>query len=160
MAVRNMTPQDLDTVSALCIESFTTSVAGSLSDRGIATFQQLASSASLAGRMHADNLMLVFEAAGTLRGVIEFKEGRHVAMLFVDPRHQRQGVGKALLTAALQYARADTVTVRASLSSVPAYLSYGFQCTGGAAESAGLVYQPMALKRAESVQPTAKTAAA
>lgn len=155
MAARQMTSEDLDTVSALCIDSFTQSVADSLSEQGIATFKKLASSESLAGRMKADNLMFIFEEAEKLSGVIELKEGRHVAMLFVDPNHQRRGVGKALLSAALKHARSGTVTVRASLSSVPAYISYGFECAGEVAESAGLVYQPMELDLNKPMPPAA-----
>nr|WP_276469568.1 GNAT family N-acetyltransferase [Neptunomonas concharum] len=53
---------------------------------------------------------------------------------------------KSLITAALKHARTQTVTVKASLSSVPAYKKYGFKCSGDIGESAGLVYQPMEIE--------------
>lgn len=66
-----------------------------------------------------------------------------MAMLFIAPGRQRQGIGARLMSAALEHARAEIVTVRASLSSVPAYQRYGFNLAGQVGEFAGLTYQPM-----------------
>ena len=141
--IREITEQDLATVSAICIDAFTTSVAGSLSAEGITTFTNIAASTAFQRRMAEDNLLLVAEYDGKVAGVVELKQGRHVAMLFVAPTRQKHGIGKQLLAAVLPNARVDTVTVKASLSSVAAYQKYGFECKGDIAESAGLVYQPM-----------------
>jgi GNAT superfamily N-acetyltransferase len=141
-----MEEKDLEAVSAICIASFSKSVAKTLSEDGISTFSKIAASNAFLSRMKEDNLMLVAECDGKIEGVIELKEGRHVAMLFVDPARQKSGVGRKLLSSALRYARVDTVTVRASLSSVPAYKKYAFECKGDIAESAGLVYQAMKIE--------------
>jgi GNAT superfamily N-acetyltransferase len=141
--IREMEQRDLEAVSAICIDSFSQSVAGSLSKAGVATFSSIAASSAFLNRMQQDNVMFVAERDGKINGVIELKEGRHVAMLFVAPECQKQGVGRALLATALRYARVDTVTVKASLSSVVAYEKYDFKCNGGIAETAGLVFQPM-----------------
>jgi len=96
-----------------------------------------------------------------VQGVIELKEGRHVAMLFVDPESQNKGIGSELFSEVMAYARTEIITVSASLNSVSAYLKYGFVCTGEPDEKSGLKYQPMefelnksskkdALKRASS----------
>lgn len=145
MTIRQLTANDLDHVSALCIRAFMASVAPSLSAQGVATFTQIAAADSFAGRMGGDNLMLVYVRDDQLQGVIELKEGRHVAMLFVDPPQQGQGIGRQLLAAALVHARSAEITVSASLSSVLAYERYGFRCCGEIGESAGLVYQPMSI---------------
>lgn len=43
--------------------------------------------------------------------------------------------------------KADTLQCfLASLSSVPAYKKYGFECAGDTGESAGLIYQPMRIE--------------
>jgi len=144
--VRKMEETDLEAVSAICIASFTRSVADSLSEQGIATFTNIAASDAFLERMNGDNMMLVAERNGEVQGVIELKEGRHVAMLFICPDQQRKGIGKILLAAALKHARTETVTVRASLFSVPAYNKYGFKCSGDIGEFAGLVYQPMEIE--------------
>ena len=47
------------------------------------------------------------------------------------------------MSAALELARGESVTVHASLSSITAYESYGFTLAGGVGALAGLVYQPM-----------------
>ena len=146
MKIRKLEEKDLEAASAVCMNSFSNSVAGTLSAEGISTFSDIASSASFLDRMKKDNLILVAENHGRIEGVVELREGRHVAMLFVEPGHQRKGIGKKLLSSALRYARVGTVTVNASLSSVPAYRKYGFECKGGIAESAGIVFQPMAIE--------------
>jgi len=141
--IREITEQDLAAVSAICIDAFITSVAGSLSAEGITTFTNIAACTAFQRRMAEDNLLLVAEYDGKVAGVVELKQGRHVAMLFVAPAWQKNGIGKQLLAAVLPNARVDMVTVKASLSSVPAYQKYGFECKGDIAEFAGLVYLPM-----------------
>lgn len=146
MNIREMKEKDLEAVSTICIDSFSKSVAGTLSEEGVSTFAKIASSDAFLNRMKEDNLMLVAECNGRIEGVIELKEGRHIAMLFVEPEYQRKGVGWKLLSSALGYVKVDTVTVSASLSSVPVYKKYGFECKDDIAESAGLVYQPMEIE--------------
>ena len=151
MTIREMTENDLDRISAICIESFMESVAASLSEKGISTFKEIASSNAFSSRMQEDNVMLVSEEGNQLNGVIELKKGCHVAMLFVDPKCQNKGIGRKLLSAALNHVRTDILIVRASLSSVPAYIKYGFACKGDAAELEGLIYQPMELEFNKSI---------
>lgn len=146
MIIRKMDEKDVDAVSAICIDSFLRSIADTLSKEGISTFSTIAASNAFLDRMKGDNLMLVAENNGKIEGVIELKEGRHVAMFFISPEHQKNGIGRKLLSSVLNHAKVETVTVKASLSSVPAYEKYRFERKGEAGESAGLVYQPMELK--------------
>jgi predicted N-acetyltransferase YhbS len=143
MAVRTLVAADLEQASRICMAAFMGSVADSLTPLGIETFSRIASVEGFRTRMSHDNLMLVFEQQDRIVGVAELKEGRHVAMLFVDPAVQQQGIGKALMAAMIDHACVDVLRVSASLSSVPAYERYGFACAGEAAESSGLRYQPM-----------------
>lgn len=144
MIIRDMKECDTEGVSHVCLDAFSESVASSLSDEGIATFTAIASPDAFAERMKADNRMLVAEGKNSaILGVIELKEGRHIAMLFVTPSQQKGGIGRKLLTAVLRNTRSETVTVSASLSSVPAYQKYGFKPKGDVGEFSGLVYQPM-----------------
>ena len=146
MNIREMQEKDLEAVSAICMDSFSGSVADTLSGEGVATFSKIVSTDALLGRMQGDSRILVAECNGRIEGVIELKEGRHVGMLFVEPGSQKKGIGTKLLSSALSYAKADKITVRASLSAVPVYEKYGFECKGSIAESAGLVYQPMEIE--------------
>jgi len=147
MIIREMKASDAEAVCKICLDAFTDAVAGSLSDEGIATFAGIASADAFAERMKADNRMLVAEGEnGEIVGVVELKEGRHIAMLFVTPSQQKNGIGRQLLMSALKHARLDVVTVSASLASVPAYQNYGFKLAGKVGESSGLVYQPMEIQ--------------
>lgn len=143
MLIRPMTLDDLPCVSALCLDAFMLAVAPSLSPQGVDTFTTVATQEAFAERMQGDNLMLVCVLEGAVRGLVELKEGRHVAMLFVAPGWQRRGVGQGLVNAVLEHARSEVVTVKASLSSVAAYQRFGFVLAGEVGEFAGLVYQPM-----------------
>ena len=143
MQIRKLTHDDLLRVSALCLDAFMVAVAPTLSAQGVETFVKVVAVQAFFDRMEGDNLMLVCVADGAITGLIELKEERHVAMLFVAPGWQRRGIGKRLMSAALEQARGEAVIVNASLSSVTAYESYGFTLAGGVGEFAGLVYQPM-----------------
>ncbi len=143
MNIRKIERADLVRVNSICINAFMGSVAPSLSEEGVATFKSIASVDGFLGRMEADNEMLAYEENGEVLGMIEFKEGRHISMLFVSPCSQKKGVGESLVLSVLPYTRGDIMTVSASLTSVPAYMSYGFKCTGEVGESSGLTYQPM-----------------
>jgi GNAT superfamily N-acetyltransferase len=159
MLIRKVQPADLPRLSSLCIDAFMGSVASTLTEEGINTFKKIASVDGFANRMEADNKMLACEDGGEVIGVVELKEGRHIAMLFVDPCRQKTGVGRSLISAVLPYTRRAVLTVNASLTSVPAYLSYGFKCTGEAGELAGLKYQPMEMVLDKSIQLAAEASA-
>lgn len=141
--IRPLTPTDLPRVSELTLRAFIDSVASTLPQEGVAFFEQLATAEAYGQRMQEDNLFYVYEQGGQVQGVIEFKQGRHIAMMFVDPTHQRKGIGRALVESILPRARQSSITVSASLTSVSAYQQYGFKLTGDQAESHGLIYQPM-----------------
>lgn len=146
MQIRLLEEKDLVAVSALCVDAFSVAVAPSLSHEGVETFKNIASVGSFLNRMSQNNTILVYEENGRVIGVVELKEGRHVAMLFVSPDCQEMGIGRKLISAIMPFISADTITVKASLNSVPAYLKYGFTCAGDPDERAGLVYQSMELK--------------
>lgn len=141
--IRTMLDSDQNAASAICMRAFLAAVAPSLSSFGVETFRLIAAPDGFAQRRAQDNLQLVYEDAGRIKGVAELKQRRHVAMLFVDPGCQRQGIGEALLAAMVEQAHTGRVTVSASLPSVGFYARSGFGNTGEVAESAGLVYQPM-----------------
>ena len=143
--IRKIEKKDVIQISSLCMNAFMTSVAPNLSEEGIATFKRTASEESFLKRMLEDNTILVYEDNEEIKGMVELKQGRHLAMLFVDPSQYEKGVGKKLVSTILSHASAAKITVSASLNSVPAYLKYGFICTGEPDERSGLKYQPMEL---------------
>ncbi len=143
--IRPARPDDLAAISAICMAAFHEAVAPSLSAQGVATFTQVAAADAFAERLQGDNHILVAEQDGDIVGVIELKEGRHLAMLFVAPACQGQGIGHALLQAVLPQLRTPAMSLRASLNAVPTYQRYGFVIDGEVGEFNGLVYQPLSL---------------
>lgn len=144
--IRKMNFDDVQSVSEVAVSSFMQAVSSQLSDEGINTFLEISSPDSFLGRMNQDNLMLVSEDEDGINGVVELKEGRHIAMLFVKPNKQKQGIGRRLVEESLKYSRVKTVTVSASLISVAAYEKYGFIIVGQEEERNGLRYQPMEIE--------------
>ncbi|MGF6416654.1 GNAT superfamily N-acetyltransferase [Stenotrophomonas sp. AN71] len=142
--IRPAHADDLPAISAVCLAAFNAAVAPSLSEAGIATFGSVAAADAFGARLQGDNLILVAEHEARIVGVVELKEGRHLAMLFVDPACQGQGIGHALFEAVLPQVRDPVLTVRASLNAVATYQRYGFALDGDVGEFNGLVYQPLA----------------
>jgi len=143
MHVRDMTHDDASAVSALCLDAFSEAIAPSLSAQGVAHFADVVTPAAFGERLTGDNRMWVAVVDGAVRGMVELKQHRHVALLFVAPGWQRRGVGARLMEVALAHAEADEITVSASLPSVAVYQRYGFMIARDVSEHGGLVYQPM-----------------
>lgn len=143
--VRVARSDDLPAASAVCLAAFHDRVAPTLGAEGVATFEALAQPEAFAARQAGGNRLWVAEHAGRVVGVVELRELRHLSMLFVDPGCQGQGIGWALVQAVVPAVLAEGLTVNASLTSVEAYLRFGFTCTGEVFEQRGLVCQPMVL---------------
>ncbi len=141
-----MNQSDATEVSKIVVSAFQDSVASGLSEEGINAFSGLSSPEAFSKRLVEDNTMFVYEEQGQILGMVELKEGRHVAMLFVSPAHQKRGIGQKLIAAALACRRVQSVTVSASIPSVPAYQSYGFNVVGAEEEKQGLRYVPMQIE--------------
>ena len=141
-----MQKDDAEEVSKVVVSSFLYSVADHLPDEGIATFMDISSPESFRKRLNEDNLMFISESVDGIKGIVELKEGRHVAMMFVLPEMQCMGIGRELIEEALKYSRTDTVTVNASLTSVIAYEKYGFEIVGPEEVKQGLRYRPMKIE--------------
>lgn len=142
-----MRPDDVGDVSRVVVAAFKHSVAEHLSGAGVSTFMEIASKEALLKRMPENNTMLVYESVKGILGYAEVREGRHIAMLFVHPAEQHAGVGRQLIAEALRLCTSELVTVKASLSSVGAYLKYGFVISGGEDVSHGLRFRPMEKKQ-------------
>jgi GNAT superfamily N-acetyltransferase len=153
MAVREMERRDLREVSRIVVAAFSEAVAEGLSAEGISTFMGLSAPDAFEKRMDEDNCMFVYEEKGEILGMIEFKEGRHVAMLFVAPDRQGRGIGRELVRVALDRRRVQSVTVSASLPSVPVYEKYGFEVVGPEEEKQGLRYIPMKIELNNALNP-------
>lgn len=79
-----------------------------------------------------------------LVGIIATRsEGTHIALLFVDGKHHRQGIGKKLLQRILECSDTKKLTVNSSPYAVPIYHKLGFVDTGREQTVSGLRFTPM-----------------
>jgi GNAT superfamily N-acetyltransferase len=155
---RRVTLVELPAISAFVQQVYTTSVAPYESTAGQATFARYTDATAIATRAGTNDVW-VAEMAGTLVGALEVCDETHVALLFVDPAFQRQGIGRGLLTAALGKPECwPALTVNSTPRAVGAYARLGFQLWGGEVEQNGLRFQPM--RRAPAPGPRAIDASA
>ena len=145
MNIQPLSVKDVDIVSQISLRAFMQSVADTVKPEGVETFTSLAKPEAYRSRMENGNVILSAKEGDQVLGVIELKEGKHLAMLFVDPEYQGRGIGRSLLQALIAHIKGDTMTVKASLPSVPFYQSNGFKLDGEIGEIAGLIYQPLVL---------------
>ena len=80
-----------------------------------------------------------------IAGVLAIEDKLSIKYFFVDPGHQKMGIGKLLW----QFAKNSgefgaTLKVRSSLFAVPIYQRLGFECIGPPASFNGLHFQSMA----------------
>lgn len=124
--IREIEDQDLEATSAICMGSFSKSVAGALSKEGVSTFSKIASSDALRARMKEDNALLV-RMRRTGRGCNRTEARPSQRYAFCRACISKERDREKLLASALSFARVDTVIVRASLYSVPIYEKSGFE---------------------------------
>ena len=145
-----MTAAEAPAVADLVTRAFQHNIAPHYSPEGRATFLAYADAAALRDRLGNSHFVLVAVCEQQLIGMIEVRSNEHVAMLFVDPRYQRQGIGRELVKrgiAAARQANPDLkqVTVNSSPNSITAYQRFGFQAVGPLRQQHGIVFMPMAL---------------
>ncbi len=150
LIVRPLNPGEEVGVSNLVARSFNEFIAPDFPDEGIEEFFRYSNPRALVKRSEGNHFVLVAEAEGTIAGMIEIREMRHVSMLFVDKAYHRRGIGKELLGAALD--RIETVsrppkkvTVHSSRYAVPFYESLGFIRTEEEKIIHGVIHIPMSL---------------
>lgn len=101
-------------------------------------------------------IVLVAVQADQLIGMIEVRNYNHIALLFVDDEHQRQGIASSLLEVAIEKCREKNaalrrITVNASPYGLPVYAHWGFHPIGEEIEVDGMLFTQMALDFPEDV---------
>lgn len=80
-------------------------------------------------------------------GMVTLRNNNHVSLLFVDERHHRKGVGRALLQYASKYLETElkcsSMTVFAAPYAVEFYHAVGFRDLGPQMTREGITYTPM-----------------
>ena len=148
--VRPLGPKDAMPAIELVNRVFNEFVAPDFTAEGIVSFGKWAQPAALAERVRSGHVCFVAVENGSLVGLIELMPPNKIAMLFVDPRVQGEGVGKRLLEESLDHFRSldhdlESVQVHASPYAVSFYRHLGFEETGPEQEEDGIRFTPMSL---------------
>lgn len=150
LIVRPLNPGEEVEVVNLVARSFNEFIAPDFPEEGIEEFFGYSNPRALIKRSDGNHFVLVAETEGTIAGMIEIREMRHVSMLFVDKAFHRRGIGKELFRAAIDRIKSEsrppkTVTVHSSRFAVPFYESLGFVRTEEEKIIHGVIHIPMAL---------------
>jgi GNAT superfamily N-acetyltransferase len=150
LILRHINPGEEVEVSNLVARSFNEFIAPDFPDEGIEEFFGYSNPRALVKRSEGNHFVLVAEAEGSIAGMIEIRERKHISMLFVDKAFHRRGIAKGLLIAALDRIETGSrpprkVTVHSSRFAVPFYESLGFVRTEEEKIIHGVIHIPMAL---------------
>lgn len=80
-------------------------------------------------------------------GIISYRNGNHISLLFVDDRYHKMGVGRELIKTVqndiLSRGEYEIMTVNASPYGIPFYKKVGFAVTDEEQHTDGIIYTPM-----------------
>lgn len=154
---RDMQRGEEQGIIALVRRVFEACVAPAFAPQGVAEFYRFLEALP---RRLADGVSFVLLALEEERpvGMIEMRDGEHIALFFVDMSHQRRGIGRALLAQAIARALCahpalPTISVHASPNAVPAYERMGFHATGDERQMNGIRFVPMIRPLALHIRP-------
>ena len=85
----------------------------------------------------------VYEENEMIIGYFALLNATHFLYLFVDEKHHKKGVAKALIEYALKGKEYKSYSVNSSIYAVPFYEKLGFQSSAWVQKHHGMVYQPM-----------------
>ncbi|MDO5293425.1 MAG: GNAT family N-acetyltransferase [bacterium] len=75
------------------------------------------------------------------------KQGSHISLFFVDPKYQRQGIGRKLFNQVKKDCTGDVLTVNASPYAVQIYKRLGFIATDTEQTTDGIRFTPMIYRK-------------
>lgn len=118
---------------------------------GITEFMKHSDRSALVDRTQENHFVKVAELDGDIIGIIEIRSKSHIARFFVAAEHQRKGVGRKLLNAAVEECVSSKpdiskITVNSSPNAVSAYRAFGFEAQDGERTVNGIRFVPMTLE--------------
>ena len=136
-------------VSALALSLFDEFIGPEYSEEGIREFHKYVDPQAFQKRIQNNHLLIVAKAVTGIVGMIEIRDRNHVALLFVEKKHQKRGVARALLQAAFDEVNSlashvERITVNSSRHGLHIYEKLGFIQTGPERNINGILFIPMA----------------
>lgn len=140
MNIRQLTNQEYSKAIELSLAVFMECGTTDFDINGLNTFKDFIYNRSLM------NELTIFGAFDNnqLIGIIGTKnKGRHISLLFINPKYHREGIGSILFDYAYLNQTVSQITVNSSSFAVKFYESLGFTKIAGEQETNGLRYTPM-----------------
>ncbi len=149
LEIKTLRIEDCIAASRLINEVAEIFIAPDFTPKGINHFLAFVRPSTICERLEAGALILGAWEAEELVGIIELREGPHIALLFTSLPWQGRGIAKKLMEAALenyssQHGEPEALTVNASLFAVPIYKKLGFVINGQEEDVNGVRFIPMA----------------
>ncbi len=146
--IRSAYREEWDDAMALAWKTFLQFEADVYTAEGIRNFENFITDTTLY-RMFLMGAYQMFVAVEGQKivGMITLRNGSHISLLFVDAKHHRQGIGKALINYLREYLLSEVgisrVTVNAAPYGVDFYHKLGFRDIRPEEEKDGITYTPM-----------------
>lgn len=132
-------------------EIFDEFIAADFSEEGVLEFYKYISPEKMKERHRNHFFLFAVDNNDQLSGLMEIRDNKHIALMFIKKEMQRKGIGKKLLSAAIEKCRKENpslekITVHSGANSLEAYKGMGFLETDQEKVSHGIRYTPMELK--------------
>ncbi|MCL1951151.1 MAG: GNAT family N-acetyltransferase [Turicibacter sp.] len=145
--IKKLGTHDLNDALGLVLKTFLEFETPHYSCEGLREFKRYIQQGPMEKRLQGGGLVFWgYVSDGEIVGVIAIKPAGHIALLFVDSAHQRQGIGRKLFETAQQHLShhgCQEITVHASLFAVDVYRRLGFRATDAQQEENGIRFVPM-----------------
>lgn len=139
-------------ISAFIETIFDEFIAPEYIQEGISEFKKYIDPSKINERLSKNHFMLfASDENNKLAGLLEMRNCDHLSMLFIKKDMQRKGIGKRLLSDAINKCLKEKpelkeISVASSPNSIKAYEKMGFQVTEGEKVINGLRFTPMVYK--------------
>lgn len=158
---RLLRPGEEEKVCKLVSAVFDNFVAPHYSEEGRLEFLDYVTPEQFRQRGGHEHFVLVAAANDKIVGMIEMRQHRHVSLLFVDRRFQKQGISRELLRRALIICletkpKLRTISVNSSPNAVNIYEKLGFRQAGAERVKNGIKFTPMIFKVSKKAYPISK----
>ncbi len=146
--IRPVRVAEAEEVIELVLRSFDEFVAPDYALEGVQKFHTDVTVASLVEALESGDIVLLGIGGSNIAGVVKVRDETHISWLFVAREFMTQGIGRRLLSAAVQEIMARTpaataVTLNASPYALPIYAKMGFAVAGAETVEHGMRMTPM-----------------
>lgn len=145
---RRIKKGDANQVSAFIEGVFNQFVAPEFSQDGVDAFMKYIQPDILVNQLSKNHFGILASVGAKIIGTIVMRDGNHVALFFVDSRHQRKGIGKGLFKRAIEKCchrdvNVMQITVNSSPNAVTVYKKLNFEPTDKEQCVNGIRFVPM-----------------